>query len=221
MSNKPKAMIIESSLAYENLFESMGFELAEVSLQNVPSVNLLVFTGGEDVSPNLYGEAAHSYTGCNPRRDAYETRFFESAVENKIPMVGICRGGQFLNVMCGGKMHQHVDNHIGDHFIDVKYPEEDSGLLLVSSTHHQMMHPGLAAEVLATRCSHVVTTVEGYSERRFYKRKNYTDYEVLFYPNQKALCFQPHPEFIAPQYEGMRKYFNRLVQTLLMKENVK
>jgi len=66
----------------------------------------VVFTGGADVSPFMYGEKKLSVTCNDEHRDEQEKLFFERYT--KVPKVGICRGGQFLNVMNGGKMWQHV-----------------------------------------------------------------------------------------------------------------
>lgn len=59
---------------------------------NMMSADLVVFTGGEDVSPDMYGEPHNPTTGCNLQRDRYEQLEFNEALQRKIPMIGICRG---------------------------------------------------------------------------------------------------------------------------------
>src|SRR3546814_14796091 len=61
---------------------------------------------------------------------------FKTCYENGIPMLGVCRGAQFLNVMPGGKLYQDVDNHVGDH--PIYDPQNKRVIPNVSSIHHQM-----------------------------------------------------------------------------------
>lgn len=69
----------------------------------------LVFTGGQDVDPALYGQTRSDRCGplC-PRRDALESRLFRLAMEGGKPMLGICRGLQLMNVLLGGTLYQDL-----------------------------------------------------------------------------------------------------------------
>lgn len=101
--------------------------------------DLVIFTGGEDVDPALYDEERHGMTWIDRKRDVEDMSLYAMCLEQGIPMFGVCRGAQFLHVMNGGKLYQHVDNHHGDHSIwDVK---ERKKLDRVSSVHHQMVIP--------------------------------------------------------------------------------
>ncbi|QWT25323.1 gamma-glutamyl-gamma-aminobutyrate hydrolase family protein [Subtercola sp. PAMC28395] len=69
----------------------------------------LIVTGGTDVDPALYGQAAHPSTDAPRRdRDAWEQALLLGALERELPFLGICRGAQVLNVALGGTLHQHV-----------------------------------------------------------------------------------------------------------------
>ncbi|HPX93601.1 MAG TPA: gamma-glutamyl-gamma-aminobutyrate hydrolase family protein [Bacillota bacterium] len=69
----------------------------------------LVLTGGDDISPLLYGEEPlPEVRSVSARRDKYELLLFNLAVERKIPVFGICRGIQLINVALGGSLHQHL-----------------------------------------------------------------------------------------------------------------
>ncbi|HZK28737.1 MAG TPA: gamma-glutamyl-gamma-aminobutyrate hydrolase family protein, partial [Clostridia bacterium] len=71
----------------------------------------LILTGGEDVSPLLYGEDPVKKIGTLSRlRDDYDLLLFNLALERKIPVFGICRGMQLINVALGGSLHQHTDD---------------------------------------------------------------------------------------------------------------
>jgi putative glutamine amidotransferase len=169
-------------------------------------VDLVVFTGGSDVDPALYGEVRHRSTHVDVRRDAYEVELFKRALELGIPMVGVCRGAQFLCVMAGGKLVQDVGGHQVDHEVRTS----DGRWLEVSSLHHQMMLPPVGAEVLAwayPRCSDFYEGGGGVCvpEREF---------EVVRFPGIGVLGLQFHPEVMGSSSGGFR-YCQELVASLL------
>ena len=119
-------------------------------------------------------------------------------------MTGVCRGGQFLNIMNGGKMWQHVDGHIGKS--SHKTVDIDTGQAFVaSSTHHQMMIPHKTGKTVAIaqestkkekigRVGQIISLLGSQGH----------DIEACFYLKSKSFCFQPHPE-----YEGFIDLTNR------------
>jgi putative glutamine amidotransferase len=77
-------------------------------------VDGLVFSGGSDLDPALYGAAAHPETGGVIRdRDDFELELMRAALEQDVPMLAICRGSQVLNVALGGDLEQHVPDRVG------------------------------------------------------------------------------------------------------------
>ncbi len=75
----------------------------------------LILTGGADVDPNSYGAVPSEHTGeTRPERDRFELALVYRAMEREIPVLGICRGGQMLNVACGGTLIQHLPEVVGD-----------------------------------------------------------------------------------------------------------
>src|SRR5438105_1138200 len=77
----------------------------------------LVLAGGADIDPVFYGQEAHANTTDTvPERDAFEIALARAAIERDMPLLGICRGMQLLNVACGGTLLQHLPRTVGhDH----------------------------------------------------------------------------------------------------------
>ncbi len=74
----------------------------------------LLLAGGCDVDPASYGAEPHPDTrGTRPERDRFELGLTHRALERDIPVLGICRGMQLLNVACGGTLVQHLPDVVG------------------------------------------------------------------------------------------------------------
>lgn len=73
----------------------------------------LVLVGGDDVAPEIYGADRHHSTGLRHElRDEVELAMLRHALANDVPVLGICRGIQLMNVAHGGTLHQHIDEHV-------------------------------------------------------------------------------------------------------------
>lgn len=76
----------------------------------------LVIAGGADIDPACYGAPRRTESGPpRPDRDASERRLIELALESGLPLLGVCRGMQLLNVVLGGTLHQHLPDEVGNH----------------------------------------------------------------------------------------------------------
>jgi putative glutamine amidotransferase len=75
----------------------------------------LIVTGGKDVDPAGYGQQKHPATDEPPKdgRDAFEFALVAEALRRRVPVLGICRGAQVLNVVLGGTLHQHLPDVVG------------------------------------------------------------------------------------------------------------
>lgn len=133
----------------------------------------ILFTGGQDVAPVLYGQEPLPLCGeCHEGRDKLEQALFKAAFQADLPIFGICRGMQFINVMMGGTLYQDLPSQRGVGLSHRMKPPYDSrwhdvelvvGTPLkrllgepqigVNSCHHQAVRdlaPGLAAMAYAT-----------------------------------------------------------------------
>jgi len=191
--------------AYYKPFAQFGNYTSSVRIveSSPKSIALAVFTGGEDVTPGLYGCERHRQTYCRRDRDDREMAIFKLLQEKKIPIVGVCRGSQFLCVMAGGKLIQHVNNHAG-HWHNLR--TDDDRLIWVSSTHHQMQYPPEGSIPVAWAEPRRSTIYEGDGIDTPDR-----EHDCVFYPNINALGLQYHPEFMDESSSGFQ-YAGELVR---------
>ena len=122
--------------------------------ETLDSVDGLVFSGGSDLDPGLYGQDQHAETtGIVRERDSAELVLLRAALERDLPVLAICRGSQVLNVALGGDLIQHLPEVVGterhkevagtfaDHDVSIE-PGSRLGELIgarapVKSHHHQ------------------------------------------------------------------------------------
>jgi gamma-glutamyl-gamma-aminobutyrate hydrolase PuuD len=156
---------------------------------NLEEADVVVFTGGPDVNPMLYGEDVHEYTTFNDERDLEEMELYAKCLDRGIPMFGVCRGAQFLHVMNGGKLFQHIDGHHGDHPIfDLKRKKR---IERISSVHHQSVMKNDDMDVIAV-CS---VSQKRWLDAKTYEECKRNDIEAFFYRDTCCVGVQGHPEY--------------------------
>ncbi len=131
--------------------------------ETLDALDGIVFSGGADVDPKLYGAEAHPATDSpQARRDAGEMALLRSALERDVPTLAICRGFQLLNVARGGDLVQHLPEKVGNdvhkdvpgefavHPVEVEHGSRLAAIVgersEVTSHHHQA--PGRVGEGL-------------------------------------------------------------------------
>jgi putative glutamine amidotransferase len=114
----------------------------------------IVFSGGGDLDPEIYGAEAHAETNeVNPERDSAELALLKAALGRDMPVLAVCRGSQVLNVARGGDLVQHLPEIVGhdrhrheepvmaDHEVRVETASRLGSILgdsaPVKSSHHQ------------------------------------------------------------------------------------
>lgn len=183
----------------------------------IEDADLVLFTGGEDVSPELYGDERHRTTMSSHRRDMEDIKHYKYALNNEVPMLGICRGSQFLTAMQPrGRLIQDVNHHGigGTHAIE----DKDGNVLEITSTHHQMHYPfamekenyELIAWSLNRRSKHYVI---GKGTFRV-MQDGFKESEIIYFPKSNALGVQGHPEHLDYAHDT-NKYLRKLVKSKL------
>jgi putative glutamine amidotransferase len=123
--------------------------LAESPDELLDLLDGVVLAGGADVDPAAYGARPHpETTGTWEERDRFEIALGTRALERDLPLLGICRGMQMLNVICGGTLEQHLPDRVGH--------EDHRHTPGTFSDHEVRLEPGsLAARVVGAERSAV------------------------------------------------------------------
>jgi putative glutamine amidotransferase len=144
-----------------------GAAAERISVRHSPSgepLDALVIGGGYDISPEHYGGDLEAQVKADPARDLLEIEWIERALRDRIPLLGICRGAQLINVVLGGSLHQDIRplrhrTHNRPGLLPTKQVRVKPGSLLarvcgktalrVNSLHHQAIAaPGTELEVV-------------------------------------------------------------------------
>ena len=169
---------------YVNSLEAAGalpVVLAHGDPADVPALldrfDALVMPGGGDIDPTTYGEGrdAENLYGIRPESDLFEIALVREAAARKLPVLGICRGLQVINVALGGTLHQDLPEHPQDlmgrafagHYRTRIEPDTrlrhvvGNDELVVNSLHHQGVKDlGEGLVVAAAAADGVVESVE-------------------------------------------------------------
>jgi putative glutamine amidotransferase len=183
------------------------------------TIDGLMLSGGVDVDPQYFGEDHHADLGTvDAARDSTELALLERALEQDMPIFGICRGIQSLNVALGGTLYQHLPDQapssIHHQQSDIKIPRSEfshsirieggsrlrsivgKDEMQTNSFHHQAIKSvGAGLIVTARAADGIIETVEA------------PDHRYL-------VAVQFHPEETAPHDEYSRGLFEAFIQAL-------
>ena len=175
----------------------------------------LIITGGEDVSPEKYGQAPHQRTGPpDSAKEQFEFRLIEKALERDMPIWAVCGGSHKLNIVYGGNLYQDLDDQLpGNAGHNIKERREEGvhpvsllpGTLLsalygtdrmmVNSTHHQ------AVWELGSGLRHAIVADDGVIE----------GFEDASHPFVVGVQFHPEALYDKPQTMIHEKLFAAFV----------
>lgn len=211
---KKKVFVVGTGIGYADWIEPKEL------VNDISQADVVLFTGGEDINPKLYGQEAIDGVYFNDARDRREIEAFNQVRKDQL-CVGICRGLQLFNVLHGGILVQDVSNHILG-WGSVGYTHEIHNRLFqyeITSLHHQMVYPfNLNPEHYkiiywtSPRSDHYSgfdINVQAFQSKG--------EPEVVLYTNpEKPVCLgiQGHPEMM-PDDSPVNKMLNELVNDCL------
>jgi putative glutamine amidotransferase len=188
-------------------------DVADISRQ-LDSIDVLVISGGEDIHPSNYGEEPSLLLGeVSPDRDLFELQLVRLAFDRGIPILGICRGLQVINVAFGGTIHQDISHlrttidhdqqqprHEATHVVEVDenslfYRIVNKKQLHINSFHHQAVKQ--LAEGIRANAHTECGLIEG----------------IEMHGKAPVLGVQWHPEMMAstdPTMLNLFKYFSEI-----------
>jgi putative glutamine amidotransferase len=170
----------------------------------------LILTGGGDVDPARYSQENRASREISPQRDQTEAVLVQIAVDRGLPVLGICRGMQALNVYLGGRLVQDIPTEIGGaashgggvHPISIRSPRLarvlGSERLDVNSYHHQ----GVTADGVAPGLEAFALCDDGIVEG-------------IWHPTRPILGVQWHPERLSPSAEADLRLLRHVLQKTL------
>lgn len=174
----------------------------------------ILFTGGHDVNPAFYGEEPGSQCGviCN-ERDQMEQILFQLGTELNIAMLGICRGMQFINVMCGGSLYQDLPTQMPSDISHRQTAPYDRAVHKVSIIENTPLHELLLTDELPVNsCHHQAVKVLGNGLQSMALSEDGL-IEAIYMPEKKFVwAVQWHPEFFYKVDESSRKIMKIFVE---------
>ena len=185
----------------------------EVIISQAQLIDGLILSGGHDINPYNYGQEPSQKIGeIFPERDIYEMILLEESKKRDIPILGICRGFQLINVAAGGTLYQDLSlipgnilkhNQVSNptlktHKIEIKKNSFISSIFgketMVNSFHHQAIDKVADDFIVVARASDgVVEAIE------------HKTYKFL-------VAVQWHPEMLAVNCEKARVLFSKFVE---------
>jgi putative glutamine amidotransferase len=176
-------------------------------------VDALVLTGGPDVDPARYGEAANPNTyGVDAADDEFECALAEAATVRSVPTLAICRGIQILNVARGGTLYQHLPDDPG-------VPAHGQPGVAGGARQHEVTldRDSLLADVMGTTtttasCHHHQAIDALGDGLRVVGRASDGIVEALELDGQFLLAVQWHPEDTADEDPAQQRLFDGLVR---------
>lgn len=184
---------------YLRYYSQLGFNLIPISnigmdvhkFINEFSIKGFILTGGGDINPKMYGRENFSKKAYQDERDSLESMIISICVEKNLPVLGECRGAQFINIFFAGSLIQDIDrdinngiNHVAaEHeinIIDEKFKKIFSHESLTVNSYHKQ---GLTRNELSKLLVPFAETADGIIEGFYHLQKPIVG--IMWHPERK------------------------------------
>jgi len=186
----------------------------DATKKGMDGADCFILWGGTDIHPSYYNQAHHPYNqaGVQPsQRDVWEWKAMQECKEKNIPVIGICRGAQFLCAFNGGSLYQHIDNHTGANH---KVTTSEGNSFSVTSCHHQMLNLKNIEHELLAWTTHPRSSI--------YQEESASinvvvdiEPEIVYFPQNNSLAIQGHPEWADDNSEFVLYCLEQVSEKLL------
>lgn len=175
-----------------------------------------LFTGGHDVSPSIYGEKPlEGLVDICEKRDEMETVVLKYAIEADKPLLGICRGIQFINASLGGSLYQDIPTQCPSGITHHQIPPYDRPAHKVTVIKDSPLYYSLKTDQLSVNSYHHQAVKKAASGLVTMAVSQEGIIEALYKPDQHFLwAVQWHPEFSFRTDDYSRKIFKAFVTSM-------
>lgn len=172
-----------------------------------------LFTGGQDVAPAVYDTEKSELCGeCSPERDTMEKLLLDVAMKRDMPVLGICRGIQFINAVLGGTLWQDIPKQFSDKLSHCQKPPYDKSVHDVVIEGDSPLNKLLKQEHIAVNSYHHQGVRELSPKLKCMASASDGLIEAVYSPEHKFLwAVQWHPEFSYKTDENSRLIFKEFV----------
>ena len=168
----------------------------------------LIISGGIDIDPSTYGKHGVKVSyDSDKKRDEMELFYMEKAIEKNLPVLGICRGMQLINVFFEGTLHLDI------HDLDLNFPHPKTPLPLKEiyiEPHSKLYNILMSEHIKANALHHQAVEKLGVGLRKSAYDKNRI-IQAIEHESLDILGVQWHPEFM-PYSKSSRKIFNHFIK---------
>ena len=174
----------------------------------------VLFTGGADISPSLYGEETREACGeIYPYRDRLEMRAFSLVMEKNLPILAICRGAQLVNAALGGTLYQDIpteyETAIGHRQSEPRYAHSHEVHVLAGTPYHRLIR---AERIRANSFHHQAIKTLGRGLSVMAKADDGIVEAVYLEGDRYLRAYQWHPERLCGHDPNHRAIFDDFIE---------